>query len=202
MTYGYNPQLGRLYALTFALYENVPAPQRLFYYDADEDCTNFISQCVWAGYGGWVPGFTAAAVAKNASRIRADVRQTKGVWYGSASNIGSNRWCRVEDFYAYVTDGKKTFGPAARKLSQGGWGEIDPSSLAVGDVVQMVVASYAPGRFGHGLYVTRPGQSWDDVLICCHTEDRLEEAMGWFAQFPEIYRTLRVLRFSDAAFES
>jgi hypothetical protein len=200
--YDYNPQSGSLYAQTFALYDFVPTEQRLFYYARGDDCTNFISQCVWAAYGGWTPGFSEAAVANNAARIRADVRQTRGVWYGSKSNIGSNRWCRVEEFFRYVTEGSKSQGPMARQIAFGTWGDVDPSIIAVGDVVQMVVTTYVPDRFGHGLYVIKAGASWDDILICCHSDDRLGESMGWFAQFPDVYAKLRVLRFSAASFDS
>lgn len=201
-TYGYNPQAGRLYAQTYALHDNLPPEQQLFYYADGEDCTNFISQCVWASYGGWVPGFTENAVAKNAARIRDDVRQTKGVWYGSKSNIGSNRWCRVEEFFSYATDAHKAYGPMAKEMAQGDWSSVDPSLIMVGDVVQLVVSTYTPDRFGHGLYVTRAGAVFDDILICCHAEDRLNEPMGWFAQFPEVYTKMRVLRFLNAAFDS
>lgn len=201
-TYPYNPGLGILYAETFALYENVPQEQRLFYYASGEDCTNFISQCVWAAYGGWIPGYSESIVKQNAQRILQDVRQAKGIWYGSKSNIGSNRWCRVEEFYRYVTDGNKPRGPMGKLIAQGDWTSVDPNLVSVGDVVQLVVSDYAPNRFGHGLYVVKSGKGWDDILICCHTDDRLSEPIGWFAQFPEVYTKLRILRFSPAVFDS
>lgn len=201
-TYEYNPQAGKLYAQSFALYDNLPKDQRLFYYSRGLDCTNFISQCVWAAYGGWLPGFTQSAVEKNRARIKEDVRQVKGIWYGSASHIGSNRWCRVEEFYSYVTNTRKTSGPMATEIARGDWDSVDPASVAEGDVIQLVVSTYAPSRFGHALFVTRSGRSWDDVLVCCHSDDRLDEPAGWFSQFPNIYTKLRVLRFSKAVFES
>jgi hypothetical protein len=201
-TYGYNPQAGRLYAQTFALHDNLPEEQQLFYYADGEDCTNFISQCVWAAYGGWIPGFSESVVKKNLERVHADIRQVKGVWYGSKSTIGSNRWCRVEEFYRYVTDARKANGPLARQAAEGNWDTVDPAVIEAGDVIQLVVSTYTKDRFGHGLYVTRSGSSWDDLLICCHTEDRLDEPMGWFAQFPDIYMKMRVLKFESAAFEN
>jgi hypothetical protein len=200
--YGYDPQAGRLYAQTYALSENIPENQRLFYYADGEDCTNFISQCVWATYGGWIPGFSDNAVARNAERIRSDIRQVRGVWYGSRQNIGSNRWCRVEEFFRYATDRNKPVGPAASLIAEGDWNSVDPALIKTGDVVQLVVTTYTPDRFGHGLFVTRAGAAWDDTLICCHTDDRLNEPMGWFAQFPDIYPRMRVLRFAEARFDS
>lgn len=198
--FAYNPYLGALYAQNFARMENVPPGQRLFYYDPQDDCTNFISQCVWAAYGGWIPGFSPAAVAENEQRILQDVRQTAGVWYGSKQHIGSHPWCRVEEFFQYVTRQKEK-GPQAKQVAAGDFESVAPLSLQLGDVVQMVVAGYAQGRFGHGLYVTRAGETWDEVHICCHSYERLNAPMSQFSTQPEFYRKLRVLRFETAAFE-
>ncbi|OJU13321.1 MAG: hypothetical protein BGN88_09245 [Clostridiales bacterium 43-6] len=200
--YGYNPATGSLYAQSFALYQNVPTEQRLFYYDDGEDCTNFISQCVWAAYGGWMVGFTPDVVAQNKQRIKNDIRQTKSKWYGSESHIGSNIWCRVGEFFDYVTDKNKRLGPSAQVVGEGTFGEIDPSVLYRGDVIQMEVTTYAPGRYGHGLYVTKPGAGWSEVLICCHSYDRLNASMAEFAAAPEIYPRLRILRFMPAKFNT
>lgn len=200
--FDYNPTLGKMYAQTFALNYNVPPDQRLFYYADGQDCTNFISQCVWAAYGGWIPGFTEDIVRKNAERILNDVRQVRGIWYGSKSNIGSNRWCRVEEFYSYVTDTGKRLGPMAQQIAEGDWLSVDPGIINEGDVIQLVVTTYIPDRYGHGLYVTKSGPTWDDVLICCHTDDKLDEPLGWFAQFPDEYKKLRVLRFTAGRFSN
>lgn len=198
--FDYDPRRGRIYAQAFALYYNVPPEKRLFYYGEGQDCTNFISQCVWAAYGGWIPGFTQNITEINARRILDDVRQIRGIWYGSKSNVGANRWCRVEEFYNYVTDDKKEYGPKARKIAEGDWNSVDPSVIEQGDVIQLVVTTYVPDRFGHGLYVTKSGGSWDDVFICCHTDDRLDEPLGWFAQFPDEYKKMRIIRFYSTEF--
>lgn len=197
--FSYQPQAGSEYARLFALHRLVPEPLRLFYYSQDDDCTNFISQCVWAAYGGWLPGFTEEITAENARRIRRDIRQITGVWYGSRSHIGSLNWCRVVDFYRFATAAKSA-GPAARLVAEGTFADVPASLVRQGDVIQMVVSAYTPDRFGHGVYVTRAAPGWDDVLICCHTYDRLDSSMGEFAAQPAAYPRLRVLRFSPAAF--
>lgn len=201
-TYGYNPRAGSLYAQTYALFDNVPASQRLFYYEKESDCTNFISQCVWAAYGGWIPGFSENIVKINSQRILSDTRQVKGIWYGSKSNIGSFKWCRVEDFFKFATDTRKAMGPLAHLVAEGGWGDADPSVIMPGDVIQLVVADYAPNRYGHGLYVVKSGASWNDILICCHTDNRLDVPLSSFAQSPLIYSKLRILHFTSAVFDS
>lgn len=199
-TFSFDPDTGALYARSFALYDYVPPAQRLFFH-AEDDCTNFISQCVWAAYGGWLPGFTKEKTDENAGRIRRNIRQVKGVWYGSSSFVGSNKWCRVEEFYAFVT-GRKERGPSARLIAEGDFNRVDPAVIQKGDVVQLVVASYTPDRYGHSLYVTVPGTTWQGVKICCHTYDRLDAPMTEFTQYPDVYRKLRVLRFGPAVFDA
>lgn len=195
----YLPQAGADYARAFALHALVPEAQRLFYYSQGDNCTNFISQCVWAAYGGWLPDFSEAGTAQNRARIRADFRMTSGVWFGSFWHVGSPKWCRVEEFYAYVTAAKQA-GPAATRIVDGTFETVSPSLLRVGDVVQLVVTPYTPDRFGHNLYVTQAGVSWDDVLICCQSYDRLDSPLTEFAAQPDIYPRLRVLRFRAAFF--
>lgn len=187
----YIPMMGVQYARRFALHAWVPETEQLFYYSLEDNCTNYISQCVWAAYGGWLP---EGSTAENAARIRADVQMVTGVWYGSRWHIGSTRWCRVEEFYSYVTRPKPK-GPVAWQVASGTFDTVDPSVLRVGDVVQLVVATYRPDRFGHGLYVTQAGRSWDTVQICCQSYDRLDAPMTAFAQYPNIYTQMRVLRF-------
>lgn len=187
----YIPEMGVRYARTFALHEQVPETEQLFYYGIEDNCTNFISQCVWAAYGGWLP---EGSTAENAARIRADVRMVTGIWYGSRWHIGSTHWCRVEEFASYVTSAKPR-GPSAFLVVSGTFDTVDPAVLRVGDVVQMVVAAYMPNRFGHGLYVTQAGASWDTVQICCQSYDRRDAPMTEFAAYPEMYTRMRVLRF-------
>ena len=196
----YSPADGALYARTFALFYNIPDNQRLFYYEAGKNCTNFISQCVWASYGGWLPGFSDKAVDENRQRIVKDVRQVKGVWYGSENWIGSGRWCRVGEFYEFVTDKTKKVGPMATKIAEGTFNQVLPSQIKKGDVIQLIVETYIPGTYGHGLYVTNEGERWEDITICSNSDDRLDVPMSWFADYPEIYSKMRVLRFSDAYF--
>ncbi|MDR3552220.1 MAG: amidase domain-containing protein [Clostridia bacterium] len=198
--FSYQPVAGGAYAQGYANSALVPPELRLFYVDANDDCTNFISQCVWAGYGGWLPGFTSETVSGNLARIAGRVRQS-ALWFGSHSYIGSNRWCRVEEFYHYCTDTTKSTGPRAAKIAEGPLGGLDASLIAPGDVIQLVVTSYTPDRYGHGLYVTQAGGTLDDTLICSHTLDRLDEPLSWFAQYPDVYSRARVLRFEPASFE-
>lgn len=200
--FDFNADKGSVYAQTYALYDNLPQEQKLFYHDPEADCTNFISQCVWAAYGGWITGFSPEKVSQNEQRILNDIRQVKNIWYGSKSFVGSNNWCRAVEFFDFATQNNKAFGPQADKIDEGIWSEVDPRIIIKGDVVQMVVTSYAPNRYGHGLYVTKQGETWEDILICCHSDDRLNEPLSSFSQDPKTYAKIRILRFLPSNFKS
>lgn len=199
--YQYNPQLGALYAQSYALYFSLPAHQRLFYYDGGgNDCANYISQCIWASYGGWLPGMDNQTIAENKARILANVRQVGGIWHGSASNNGTLIWQRVNDFYNYIVS-NNGFGPSGNKIAEGTWNSVDPAVIRQGDMVQMVVATYSGGSYGHSLYVTTPGRGWSDILVCSHSRDRLNTPMSEFSSNPAGYPQLRVVRMKTAYFD-
>ena len=200
MKYPYNKNIGVSYARGYAKYFEVPEELRLFYYDSNGvDCTNFCSQCVWASYGGWIPGFNEKSAAENKERIKKTIRMAPFIWYGSMFFSGSNKWCRVVELYDYAIS-PKTFGPKAVKIYEGGWQELNPSIIFEGDVIQLVVASYTPYRYGHCLYVTQKGNSLDNILICCHSYDRKDSPLSEFSDDPLQYTKLRVLRFKEASF--
>ena len=199
MFFPYNPKNATAYARAYALYDRVPRQERLFFYSGGNDCANFISQCVWAGYGGWIEGMGPQTVEANRARIKSHIRMVPFVWYGSPDFSGSNKWCRVTEFYTYALS-DKNFGPRAAGIAEGTWESVPPGIIREGDVLQLVVRSYIPGQYGHSLYVTKSGRTWDDILICCHSYDRLDEPLSWFAMQPGQYPRMRVLRFSVTSF--
>ena len=200
MTFPYDAANGVMYARLYALYALVPEKMRLFFYDRNgSDCTNFVSQCVWAAYGGWLPGIEPENIERNRERIRQHIRFAPFVWYGSPTFTGSNAWCRVVEFFDYCLQPKAN-GPKAVKIGEGDWSDIKPSLLKEGDVIQLVVSSYAAYRYGHCLYVTREGTTWDSVQICCHSIDRMDSPLSEFAYAPKEYPKLRVIRFKDTSF--
>lgn len=200
MVYSYNAEAGAQYARLYADHANVPENLRLFFYDSNgSDCTNFCSQCVWAAYGGWIPGSDGKTVYENRERIKKAIRMSPLEWYGSLFFVGSNKWCRVVEFHDYTLS-VKTFGPNSYKIYEGNWQSLDPTIIKKGDIVQMIVVSYAPNRYGHCLYVTQEGGSADDVKVCCHSYDRKDAPLSEFSSFPEQYTKLRILRFKNASF--
>lgn len=198
MKYIYDSAKGVEYARYYANYYRIREDKRLFFYDSN-DCTNFCSQCVWAAYGGWLPGYDESAIKENKERIKSNIRMIPFIWYGSHSSSGSNKWCRVVEFYDYSVSIKNN-GPFALKIYDGQWQNFNPSSVREGDVIQMVIKSYASYRYGHCLYVTQRGDSLNQIKICCHTYDRLDAPLSEFSNFPEEYTRLRLIRFQNADF--
>ncbi len=198
MEYIYDSAKGVEYARYYANYYSVREDKRLFYYD-NNDCTNFCSQCVWAAYGGWLPGDDEPVIKENKERIKRNIRMIPSIWYGSGSFGGSGKWCRVVEFYDYLVS-KKNNGPLATKIYEGEWQTLNPSIVNEGDVIQMVIKSYASYRYGHCLYVTQRGNSLDQIKICCHTYDRRDAPLSGFSNFSEEYTKLRVIRFQSADF--
>ena len=136
----YDRQAAVLYAHQWAYGRN-PA-----YYDYEKlggDCTNFASQCVYAGTG--IMNFTP----------------TFG-WYYIDANQKAPAWTGVEYLWNFLT--RKTF-------SVGPVGE--PSSLEAmrpGDIVQL---SFKSGSFQHSPVVVSVGAkpALDNVLVAAHSYD-------------------------------
>ena len=199
MIFSYEPQNGIAYARAYALYEYVPEERRLFFYDSSNDCANFVSQCVWAAYGGWVKGVDVLSIRSNRVNTKNTIRMAPYIWYGSKSFSGSNKWCRVVEFFTYAISTKQT-GPLATRIAEGDWATISPTIIKEGDVLQLVVQSYIPNQYGHSVYVTKAGHSWEKILICCHSYDRLDVPLSSFSQLPDQYPRFRILRFRRAVF--
>lgn len=200
MQYRYDASRGAAYARLYANYFELSEDLRLFFYDrSGSDCTNFCCQCVWAAYGGWMPGFSEKIIEENRELIKKAVRMVPFTWYGSLFFSGSNKWCRVIEFWDFML-APKTYGPNGIRIFEGDWSGLRPSLIHTGDVIQLVVKSYIPYRYGHCLYVTESGSTFDDIKICCHSYDRLDAPLSEFSSFPDEYTGVRVMRLRAADF--
>ena len=118
------------------------------FYDYEKiggDCTNFASQCVYAGSG--VMNYT----------------RDFG-WYYINANNKAPAWTGVDYFYRFMTRKEPTVGPVAQDASI--------SQLGPGDVVQL---SFDGENWNHSPVVVRllrqPAQNPEDVLIAAHSYD-------------------------------
>ncbi len=116
------------------------------YYDYEEiggDCTNFASQCVYAGSGimNFTPDFG---------------------WYYINANQKAPAWTGVEFFYNFMTRPEPSVGPFAVET---GLEEMMP-----GDVIQL---SFNGERFSHTPVVVAADHPRDlsEILIAAHSYD-------------------------------
>ncbi|MGI6705756.1 MAG: amidase domain-containing protein [Clostridia bacterium] len=138
----YNREKALQYANQWALKRN-PS-----YYDFSEiggDCTNYISQCLYAG------------------SLVMDYTQDTG-WYYVNLNRRAPAWTGVPFLYRYLTRNYISPGPFGK--------EVDVSEIEIGDIIQL--AFYKDRDFGHSLFVVQHGNppTIDNILINTHTTDR------------------------------
>lgn len=116
------------------------------FYNFDElggDCTNFASQCLYAGSG--VMNYTP----------------TFG-WYYINVNNRAPAWTGVRFFYNFLTRGKETPGPVGR--------EVSIRQVKPGDFVQI---SFTEGVYSHNPVIVAVGNppKPGNILVAAHTQD-------------------------------
>ena len=116
------------------------------FYSFDElggDCTNFASQCLYAGAGVM------------------DYTPTFG-WYYNSQYSRAPAWTGVPFFYNFLTRKKETPGPVGE--------EAEPAGLLPGDFAQL---RFAPGPFAHNPVIVSVGNppALDNILVAAHSED-------------------------------
>lgn len=158
------------YATTFG-----DAYQNYIFKRMDADCTNFVSQCLWAGYGG-TSGYSLSNTEALKARVAANYRQTSE-WYGrnydSSSQYATGPFMRVVELWSYAT-GNTGNGPRATGYNNNNvW-----TSLSVvprtGDVLQFY--SFSKNRYNHSVIVSstnNPSLSnmLDRIWVCQHSGD-------------------------------
>jgi hypothetical protein len=117
------------------------------YYSYDAiggDCTNFVSQCIYAG----------------AHVMNYDL--TYG-WYYLSANNKSPSWSGVPFLRNFLVGNTEGSGPFAR--------EATATEMAPGDVIQL---SFEGKVFQHSLFVVAVGfaPSADNILVATHTDDQ------------------------------
>lgn len=118
------------------------------------DCTNFVSQCIYAGscQMNFTPDFG---------------------WYYVNENMRAPAWSSVEFFYDFII-GNPSFAE-----NNGGVGPyglvVDASGVFEGDVVQLADET---GDFYHTLLIT--GFSEGQTLVSAHTNDALDKPLSTY----------------------
>lgn len=139
----------------------------------DNDCQNFVSQCIWAGFG----GTNSKIESKSAPMITASGRE----WWRTSStkekdNIES--WTRVSIFSDYIDDGGS--GTDGLYGTLGKVGSI--ANAYAGDLLQ-ICKSASKEDYYHTYIISRAegssgSRTVDNLWVCAHTTDRNHELLS------------------------
>ena len=182
VTVSYDRAAAVAYARRFAKVEN-----NGIFKSMGLDCTNFVSQCMWSGYGG-TKGYYLNNTAALKARVAANYRQTS-TWYGrnadSPYQYGSGAFIRVVDFWDYVTT-NTGHGPRATGYNNNKvWTQLTVVPRT-GDILQVYISDQ--GRYAHSVIVTQVHSTsltvnnkdmWrNNIIVSQHTPRRLNRTLG------------------------
>lgn len=192
-SYSYNSSDGVEYASVFAEADD----SDWIFYDAGLDCTNFVSQCVWASYAGFDKNNIAQAVT-NINNDKCMVTSYPSGWHASGPGGGGYpNWESVTNFYDYCVS-SKTYGPNGT-----GWGgysvtSLSPYAPSVGNVLQWSYSS-SSSSYSHSTYVTYNSYngSTNGVYVSYHTSDNYNRPLTYLIN---AYDYVRGISFSSANF--
>ncbi len=136
------------------------------YYNYDKiggDCTNFASQCLYAGTG--VMNYTPVYG-----------------WFYNSANSKSPSWTGVAYFYNYMSRGKPNQGPFCVETSL--------EEVEIGDLIQL---SFRNSEYQHTPVVVAVGDPPmpENILLAAHTYDADYRPMSTYPY--ELYRCLHIL---------
>lgn len=179
---------------------------------ASLDCTNFVSQCVWSGYGG-ASGYTipedpslnneTCVALKN--RVKSDYRMTSS-WYGRNydSTLGDppSNFCGVVSFYDYVTTNSGN-GPQATAYNNGKVYTNLSVKMKKGDVLQFYDSD--AGRYYHSVIVVSTTDysvsDYQSVKVAQHESEYNNRNLSeLITNFGGSSCKMRLLRFNLATF--
>lgn len=196
-SYTYDRERGRRYADLYYSTGNDSC-----FYKAEANCTNWVSQCVWAAYGGWSDGDSITTMQTNiANRKRMQPSTSMDNWFGHKNGI-SNPWGNVTHFYNFVTSSPAT-GPCATQKNDGKkWsGNFVSTEIVTGQVLQ--VRDGSSGKYAHSVYVTGgTNDSISNILITQnspYSRIKLDELIRNWGGDSSCY--LRQLKFTSANFD-
>ncbi len=203
-TFSFDSNKGIDYAKKYAIYSQISDEEKLFYYAYNGgDCTNFISQCVWAAYGGYIKD-DIRETKKNISKKRKMVYtgNLKNSWYGTQPEGGGTPyWENVEQFFNYVTSPKEV-GPRGKVYGSGKQADFDLNNVAPGDIIQFWPDG--KGKWYHSVFVTGIHEKSNafHIFVCQHSMDvknrPLIELLNWNTNKGQI----RGIRFDSAVFSN
>ena len=164
----YNRERAVEYAHKWALSRN---PLFIDFTGIGGNCTNFVSQCIFAGAP--IMNYT----------------DTFG-WYYVSPEERAPAWSGVDEFYDFLV-GAPEFREVNGGIGPYGVRATMPMQVQIGDVIQLQNGN---GEFYHTLIIS--GFSNGDVLICAQSNDALDRPLSSYS-----YAGLRVIHIEGARFD-
>ena len=161
----YNRERAVEYAKRWALSRN---PLFVDFTEIGGNCTNFVSQCIFAGAP--VMNFT----------------ETFG-WYYTSPSDRAPAWSGVEELYNFLI-GAVDFREANGGTGPYGTRATMPSQVQLGDVIQL---QNRAGDFYHTLIIS--GFDRSEILVCAQSNDALDRPLSSYS-----YAGLRVIHIEGA----
>ncbi|WP_407309926.1 amidase domain-containing protein [Desulfosporosinus sp. SB140] len=166
----YNKWLAVNWAQRFA---TAPNESRFFYTAGTNDCTNFVSQCVWAGYGGYVEGNDTQTKTNISNKFRMINVYPSG-WYGGAiGGGGTPAWESVVSLWNYATPVHSSGPNATGYNNNQPYYNYLPNQIYLGEVLQFRNGS--TGDYTHSVIVTYSKDSnnsyYSDILVSQHSDN-------------------------------
>ena len=179
----------------------------------NEDCTNFVSQCVWAGYGGWDSGSTTNTKNNITNHYR--MYYTGGSnWYGTDwfanTGGGSGAWEGVSNHWNFVT-GNPAIGAKGSGYNNGSkYTNLSAGAIGVGETLQFRNSAKS-STYQHSIFVTHletnfPNPITYNMVLCnAHNVDYYREPLTtWIIAFGGSGSTcyMRDILYTTANFSS
>jgi hypothetical protein len=169
--YTYNPENAVLYAERYAEDEDSTCPFCVM----EEDSTNFVSQCIWAGYGGYVRGDDTQTF----NNIINHICMIYSEWHADTVEAAIN-WANAKNFFKYMVIPSKVAGPnATTDYSDYDikryYTDVPAGSINVGDVLQLWISDFL--GYNRSIFITKKlGTStnctYSQIYYSSHTTNR------------------------------
>ena len=153
------------YARRWALSRN---PLYIDFTGQGGNCTNFVSQCIFAGCGVM------------------NTTETFG-WYYFSPADRAPAWSGVDELFDFLT-GAPEFIDANGGVGPYATNAMDSRQILMGDVVQL---QNAEGNFYHSLIIS--GFTDNDILVCAQSDDAFDRPLSTYN-----YAGIRILHIEGA----
>lgn len=163
------------YADEYALDDNP------LFYRTSEDCTHFVSQCAWAGYGGWVEGDTQQTKENIASFYRMyHSSNTSKSWFAGTGG-GSDPWENVSQHWNFIVDNEGD-GPCADGYNNNSvYTNLAARMIAPGETLQFY--NFSKGKYTHSVFVvSKSSSSYSSIYCNAHNAKVYHEPIATFIE--------------------